>query len=158
MSVCVAPTIFINATSPPLASAAWSSWSAALNGWRRAQSGWRGAMLLTRSSANSIWKYMGCSLHSVPSLSNTAMRSSAATKSGPPERVTARTNSTMAVRDGPSFQDGSSSTDAACWRGAAQAASSRAMAAAPRRAAQRRQPSVVCLSIVSSLGARRARG
>ena len=38
-------------------------------------SGCCGAIALTRSSAKASWMYIGCSTHSVPSLSNTAMRS-----------------------------------------------------------------------------------
>ncbi len=49
---------------------------------------------------------MGFSLHSVPSLSNTAMRSSAGTNSALAGSVTAFTNATIAVREGPSVQDG----------------------------------------------------
>ncbi|MNC74674.1 hypothetical protein D3C75_1260700 [compost metagenome] len=69
-------------------------------------------MRLTSSRANSTWKYIGCSLHRVPSLSNTAMRSSTARKSLLPSLVTVCTNSVMAVFAGPSFQDARGS--AAC--------------------------------------------
>ena len=47
-------------------------------------SGCCGASALTRSRANASWTYTGCSDHSVPSLSNTAMRSAGGTKSGEP--------------------------------------------------------------------------
>ena len=49
--------------------------------------------------------YIGFSHHSVPSLSNTATRASAATKSGPPSAVTRSTKSTIADFVGPSFQE-----------------------------------------------------
>ena len=66
-------------------------------------------MALTRSNAKSAWKYSGCSDHSVPSLSNVAMRSPSATKSVLPVVVTALTKSVIAVFDGPAFHDGSGS-------------------------------------------------
>ena len=53
--------------------------SAALNGCRVFHSGCCGASAFTRSIANASWKYIGCSDHSVPSLSNTAIRSAGAT-------------------------------------------------------------------------------
>ncbi len=46
-----------------------------------------------RSSAKTSWAYTGCSVHSVPSLSNTAMRSRSGMKSGESGSVTAATNS-----------------------------------------------------------------
>src|SRR5262249_7890104 len=49
-----------------------------------------------RSRANASWAYMGCSVHSVPSLSNTAMRSCGGTKSAESGSVTAATNSPIA--------------------------------------------------------------
>ena len=55
---------------------------------------------------------MGCSIHSVPSLSKVAMRSGAGTKSAEPSPVTAATKSRMARLAPPSFHDGSGS--AAC--------------------------------------------
>ncbi len=51
----------------------------------------------------------GFSAHSVPSLSNVAIRSAGGTNSGEPLRVTFSTKPTMADRVGPSFQDGSGS-------------------------------------------------
>src|SRR5262245_18045547 len=69
---------------------------------------------------------MGCSDHSVPSLSKTAMRSAAGTKSAPPWVVTRETKSRMAFLDAPSFQEGSGSALDDC-------ASSR-LGAATRRA------------------------
>ena len=52
---------------------------------------------------------MGCSTHSVPSLSNTAMRSGSGTKSGEPCLLTFSTNSTIAAFGAVSFQDGKGS-------------------------------------------------
>ena len=59
---------------------------------------------------------MGCSTHSVPSLSNVAMRSAGGTKSGPPSRVMRATKSIIARLAGPSCHDGngSSAADATC--------------------------------------------
>src|SRR5678810_790633 len=54
-------------------------------------------------------KYIGCSAQSVPSLSNTAMRSAGGTKSGAPSLVTVTTKATMDCLAGPSFQEGSGS-------------------------------------------------
>ena len=54
--------------------------------------------------------YSGCSTHNVPSLSNVAMRSSGATKSGEPSLVTFSTNSMMADFAWPSLQEGSGSS------------------------------------------------
>ena len=53
-----------------------------------------------RSKAKIIWKYIGCSHHSVPSLSNVAIRSCGGTKSGPPSFVTFSTNATIACLAG----------------------------------------------------------
>ncbi len=64
--------------SPDAASAFMSPSSTALNGCFVFHSGCFGASAFTRSMAKSNWKYAGCSAHSVPSLSNTAMRSSGA--------------------------------------------------------------------------------
>src|SRR6187402_363815 len=52
------------------------------------------------------WKGTGFSDHKVPSLSNTATRSAAGTKSGPPCRVTRSTKSRMALREALSFHEG----------------------------------------------------
>ena len=57
--------------------------------------------------------YIGCSTHSVPSLSNVAIRSCGGTKSGLPSVVTFFTNARIACFEGPSFQDGSGSSAAA---------------------------------------------
>ena len=81
--------------------------STALNGCLSFHSGWSGANAFTRSSAKASWVYIGCSTHSVPSLSKVAMRWSTGTKSGLPWVVTRLTNSVIAVLVAPSFQDGS---------------------------------------------------
>ena len=60
---------------------------------------------------------MGCSHQSVPSLSNTAMRSEGGTKSGEPSFVTFATKARMAFFGAVSFHDGSGSVpDGACER------------------------------------------
>ncbi|SIT55515.1 hypothetical protein BQ8794_220080 [Mesorhizobium prunaredense] len=64
---------------------------------------------MTRSSAKASWTYIGCSIHSVPSLSNTAMRSGSGTKSGEPSLLTLSTNSTIAAFGAVSFQEGNGS-------------------------------------------------
>src|SRR6218665_2987073 len=58
---------------------------------------------------NNAWKYSGCSAHSVPSLSKTAMRSGTETKSGEPALITFSTKATIAFLEGPSFHEGSAS-------------------------------------------------
>ena len=50
-----------------------------------------------RSRMKIAWKYIGCSAQSVPSLSNTAMRSTGGTKSGDPSFVTFSTKAIMAL-------------------------------------------------------------
>ena len=57
--------------------------STALNGCLVFQLGFCGASALTRSRMKASWTYIGCSIHSVPSLSKVAMRWSSGTKSGP---------------------------------------------------------------------------
>src|SRR6516164_9782013 len=52
----------------------------------------------------SAWTYSGFSHHSVPSLSNVAIRSEGGTKSGPPSVVTRSTKWRIAARVGVSFQ------------------------------------------------------
>ena len=74
--------------SPAAARAFMSPSRTALNGCLSFHSGCWGASAFTRSSANASWTYIGCSSHKVPSLSNTAMRSTGGTKSGPPWAVT----------------------------------------------------------------------
>ena len=61
---------------------------------------------------------MGCSTHSVPSLSKTAMRSGSATKSGVPSLVTFSTKATMAAFGAVSFHDGRGSEPLAAIAGA----------------------------------------
>ena len=80
--------------------------STALKGWVVLHSGCCGASAFTRSSAKASWVYIGCSTHSVPSLSNTAMRSGSGTKSGEPSLVTFSTKATMAAFGAVSFHDG----------------------------------------------------
>ncbi|MCY1304935.1 hypothetical protein D9M70_547100 [compost metagenome] len=105
----VAAMIFISPSMPLSARAFWSPSSTALNGCCSFHSGCCGARRFTSSRANSTSKYSGCSLHRVPSLSNTAMRSATGTKSLPPSVVTAVTKASMALRAGPSFHDGKGS-------------------------------------------------
>ena len=102
----VAATICRKPFSPSAASALRSSSSTALNGCFFFQSGCRGASAFTRSIANMIWKYIGCSDHSVPSLSKVAMRWSTGTKSGAPGVVTRGTKSVIDFFAAPSFQEG----------------------------------------------------
>jgi hypothetical protein len=113
LPVWVAATIWRNPFSPSAASALRSSPSTALNGGFVLQSGCRGASALIRSIANMIWKYIGCSAHSVPSLSNVAMRASTGTKSAPPGVVTRGTKSVIDFFTGPSFQEGRGSAGCA---------------------------------------------
>src|SRR5262245_27560453 len=62
-----------------------------------------------RSKANNAWKNVGCSAQSVPSLSNTAMRSAIGTNFGESDLVTVVTNSTIDRLARPSFHEGSES-------------------------------------------------
>ena len=64
---------------------------------------------LTRSSAKASWTYIGCSHQSVPSLSNTAMRSATGTKAGEPWFVTFATKSGWLALPCRRFQDASGS-------------------------------------------------
>ena len=59
-----------------------------------------------RSNAKIIWKYIGFSHHSVPSLSNVARRSAGWTKSLLPGVVTFSTKEMIADFVAPSFQEG----------------------------------------------------
>ena len=106
MPAWVAMMISIRPFSPAAASVFMSPSSTAWNGWVVSHSGCSGASALTRSSAKASWVYIGCSTHSVPSLSNTAMRSGSGTKSGEPSLVTFSTKATMAAFGAVSFQDG----------------------------------------------------
>ena len=75
MPAWVAMTISTRPRSPASASVFRSPSSTALNGCLSFHSGCSGAIALTRSSAKASWMYIGCSVHSVPSLSKMAMRS-----------------------------------------------------------------------------------
>src|SRR4029453_1809422 len=112
MPACVTMMISSIARSPPASAPFRSPLSNDANGSFAFHSGCCGASAFTRSSARSIWKYIGCSHQSVPSLSNVAMRSSGGTKSGEPSFVTLATNSTMDCLTAPSLQEGNGS--AAC--------------------------------------------
>src|SRR5262249_8137012 len=79
VSVWVTAMILRNPVSPSAANALISRSSTALNGCLVFQSGCLGASALTRSIANMIWKYIGCSAHKVPSWSEVAIRSAGAT-------------------------------------------------------------------------------
>src|SRR5262249_15352159 len=68
------------------------------------------ASCLMRSKANKAWKNIGCSAQSVPSLSNSAMRSAIGTSSGETGLVTVATNSTIDRLALPSFRAGSRPT------------------------------------------------
>ncbi len=59
--------------------------------------------------AKIVWKYIGCSVHSVPSLSKVAMRSGTGIQSRPPGVVVRVTKSTIDCLFGPSFHDGNGS-------------------------------------------------
>ena len=88
-------TSVASACSPPAATPWRSPFSSDANGSVVFHSGCCGASALTRSTTNSSWKYAGCSDHSVPSLSKTAMRSAGATNDGEPAVVVFVTKSTM---------------------------------------------------------------
>ena len=83
--------------------------STAWNGCLLFQPGFCGASALTRAKMKANWTYIGCSHHSVPSLSKVAMRWSGGTKSGPPLLVTRATKLVIDVLVAPSFHDGSGS-------------------------------------------------
>src|SRR6516164_846054 len=89
---------------------------AALNGCLSAHSGCWSDSAFTRSSAKASCTYIGCSHHSVPSLSKVAMRCGAGTKSGEPSRLTAATKLRIDCLGEPSFHDGSGSP-CACLSG-----------------------------------------
>ena len=121
MPACVAITISRIARSPPASALFTSPLSSDANGSFSFHSGCWGASAFTRSSAKSSWKYIGCSAHSVPSLSNVAMRSAGGTKSGEPGFVTLSTKATMAFFGAVSFQEGSRSAARAPLAGASAA-------------------------------------
>ena len=79
MPACVAMTISTRACSPPARAAFTSPLSTDANGSLSFHSGCCGASALIRSKMKNAWKYIGCSAQSVPSLSNTAMRSAGGT-------------------------------------------------------------------------------
>jgi hypothetical protein len=83
----------------------------------------------TKSSSIGI----GFSHHRVPSLSNTATRSSGGTNSGDPSVVTRSTNSRIAVAAGPSFQLARCSSATAYFCPRARASSSRPILERPGR-------------------------
>ena len=74
-----------------------------------AQVGFCDASALTRSRMKASWTYIGCSTHSVPSLSKVATRCSTGTKSGPPCWVARATKSMIDFLVGPSFHEGNPS-------------------------------------------------
>ena len=74
MPACVTAMSCISPFSPDAASAFMSPSSTALNGCLVFQPGFCGASALTRSRMKASWTYIGCSIHSVPSLSKVAMR------------------------------------------------------------------------------------
>jgi hypothetical protein len=107
MPACVAMMSSAMPFSPEATSDFRSPANTAENGACDFHSGFCGARAFTRSRANASWVYMGCSIQSVPSLSNTAIRSASGTKLGPPSRVVAATKSRIARLDPPSIHDGS---------------------------------------------------
>src|SRR5882724_9490597 len=117
MPACVTRISSTSPRSPDSARVFMSSSRTALKGCLSFHSGCKGAMALTRSSAKASWTYIGCSHHSVPSLSKVAMRCSAGTKSGPPCVVTRATKLTIDVFVGPSFHDGNASACASADMG-----------------------------------------
>src|SRR3954454_4413695 len=82
----------------------WSPSRAAFHGWRSRSDGSASAISTKRRRMKSIWIGTGFSHQSVPSLSNTATRSSVGTGSDPSAPVAAATNATMASLAGPSCQ------------------------------------------------------
>ena len=115
MPACVAMTISIERALAAGQQAPFRSpFSSEANGSFSFHSGCWGASALTRSRANASWKYIGCSAHSVPSLSKMAMRSVGGTKSLPPFVVTRLTKSTIDCLALPSFHEPSASAACAC--------------------------------------------
>ena len=97
----------------PASRVATSPFNAACTIGSAASAGSEGARRLTSSNANATWNGTGASVHSVPSLSNTAMGSASATKSAVSGVVTRSTKSTIDCLAGVSFQDESGSVAAA---------------------------------------------
>src|SRR6267154_5325170 len=114
MPECVTVTISKMAFSPPPSAALRSPLSREAKGSLSFHSGCSGASALTRSSAKASWKYIGCSAHSVPSLSKVAILSADGTRSGEPCLVTRSTNVTIAFLVTASFHDGNGSVTAVC--------------------------------------------
>ena len=106
---CVAAISLKKSASGSFAMAARSPSSTVLNGCSSRQPGLAAASALMRSTVNSTSTYIGCSVHSVPSLSNVAMRSAGGTKPGLPGCVVSVTNRTIAALVAPAFHDGSGS-------------------------------------------------
>src|SRR5215212_11063104 len=82
----------------------WSPSRAAFHGWRSRSAGSASAIAASRRRMKSAWIGTGFSHQSVPSLSNTATRSSAGTGSDPSVPVVAATNRRIASLAGPSRQ------------------------------------------------------
>src|SRR3954451_13835753 len=82
----------------------WSPSRAAFHGWRSRSDGSASAISTRRRRMKSIWIGTGFSHQSVPSLSNTATRSSTGTGSDPSVPVVAATNRRIASLAGPSRQ------------------------------------------------------
>ena len=110
MPVWVATRISTSPFSPASASALWSPSSTALNGCFSFHSGCLSASRLDAvEGERDLRRTSGCSHQSVPSLSNTAIRSAGGTKSGEPSFVTFATNAVIAFFGAVSFHDGSGS-------------------------------------------------
>src|SRR4051794_32263497 len=82
----------------------WSPSRAAFHGWRSRSAGSASAISTKRRRMKSIWMGTGFSHQSVPSLSNTATRSSPGTGSDPSAPTVAATNARIASLAGPSCQ------------------------------------------------------
>ena len=93
---CVTAMISARPLLPAARTFAISPFSRDANGSFAAHSGCFGASAFTRSSAKRSWNGSGFSVHSVPSLSNVAMRSGTGTKSDEPSFVTLATKSPIA--------------------------------------------------------------
>ena len=106
MPAWVAKASSNSACLPSACSVFRSCSSSALNGCRSFSDGSLAASSFTRSIRKNTCTCIGCSHHSVPSLSKVAMRSAGGTKSGPPSFVTRATKSRIADFAAPSFQEG----------------------------------------------------
>src|SRR5437868_14519315 len=87
---------------------------------------------------------MGCSAHSVPSLSKVAMRPAGGTKSGEPWLGTSSTKLTIAVLVAVSFHDGNGSVAGVC----AKAGRARSTGNAKRPAIITRRPTTRIVSLI----------